>query len=519
MPITEALLALLMQLSPVGPGPAPAAADDCAALIGRLGDVEVLSATSLEPDPVIEIPTRSFYQAHPIDVPFCRVRGTIEGSIGFELWLPETWNGRLLGAGVGGDAGVYNFSDMSLRIGQGFATVTTDTGHKDDEKHWMLDAGKRADYEHRAVHLTAQAARALVERHYGSPVQRAYFTGCSGGGRQALKEMQLYPQDYDGVLAGAPAPYMPLQSVRMLWFSLLQQRQPAAALTEADWSLYERAVTKGCDARDGVFDGIVENPAACAFDISTLRCEPGQSAGCIAEPRLGMLRTIVAPMSDVDGNVMDGGLFPGVRTRPGPPSPLLRSMWAEGVYGDSAWDEQTFQRAPALARANERMPQLRADSTDIAPFLARGSKAIIYQGWQDPSTNAGLALDYYTDVARAQGGADALADSVRLFMVPGMYHCGGGPGVDLFGGSTHAPLPNGADPSRDMLWALIEWVERGRVPNSVVGARNVDGSPGFTRRLCPFPQIARYDGTGPQRDAGSYRCVADAALGAMLDGS
>ena len=517
MSLTSTILGILAALGTPQAPPTDAPVS-CEALVGKTAAVEVTGATVLTPEPAVTIETASFYKPHPVTVPFCRVQGVIEGSIGFELWLPETWNGRMLGAGVGGDAGIFNYADMSLRIGQGFATVSTDTGHKDDEAHWMLDPKKRADYEHRAVHLTAQAARDLIERHYGKPAQRAYFTGCSGGGRQAMKEMQLYPQDYDGILAGAPAPYMPLQSVRMLWFSLMQQQRPEAALRDADWSLYERAVTKQCDAIDGVLDGIVENPARCTFDTAVLQCKAGQSEGCIPAKRLAMLNTIVAPMRDATGARMDDGLFPGVRTRPGPPSPLLRSMWADGVYGDPEWDERSFQQVPALALANRRMPQLRADSTDIGGFLERGGKAIIYQGWQDPSTNAGLALDYYADLAAARGDAETLAQSVRMFMVPGMYHCGGGPGVDLFGGSTHAPLSNGADPSRDMLWALIDWVERDRAPQSIVGARNVPGGAGFTRRLCPFPQAAVYDGTGPQREAASYRCELDPVLANMLPG-
>ncbi|MFV0643957.1 MAG: tannase/feruloyl esterase family alpha/beta hydrolase, partial [Sphingomonadaceae bacterium] len=425
---------------------------------------------------------------------------------------PYSWNGRLLGAGVGGDAGIFNYVDMSARLSQGFAAITTDSGHKASDARWMSNPKARDDYTHRASHLSAQAGKALAARFYGREVEHSYYTGCSGGGRQALKEMQNFPEDYDGVIAGAPGPYMPLQSVRMLWFALEQERQHELALREQDWTLYERRATMACDALDGVNDGIIENPAICQFDTSTLLCRPDEQEGCLTAPRLAMLDAIVSPMPDEQGMPMDGGLFPGVRTRPGPPSPLLRAMWADGVYNDPDWDEMTFHRSSDLAKANEVMPELRADKTGIAPFVTRGNKAILYQGWQDPSTNAGPTIEYYANLSRANGGVDKLSESVRLFMVPGMYHCRGGPGADIFGASGQLPLANGADPSRDVLWALIRWVEEGKAPDSIVAAKNPPGAPGFTRRLCPFPQVAKYNGGGPQSDAASWRCEIDETL-------
>jgi feruloyl esterase len=490
-----------------------AALSACALLMGAHADhVRVSSAVAIERGAVVA--TESSYRPVPLEVQLCRVQGSIEGNIGFELWLPFAWNGRLLGAGVGGDAGVFNFADLSRRANEGFAAVTTDSGHKRDNARWMADPKARQDYEHRAVHLTAQAAKALAARFYGQAVQHSYFLGCSGGGRQALKEMQLYPLDYDGVVAGAPGPYMPLQSVRMMWFSLLQQRAPAGALTDADWTLYEGSVTRACDEIDGVKDGIVENPMRCRFDPETLACRQGQTAGCLAPAKVATLGRIVSPMPDERGQAIDRGLQPGVRTRPGPPSPLLRAMWADGVYDDPDWDQNSFERTRDLAAANRAMPELRADRVDIAAFLVAGGKALIYQGWADPSTNADPTVDYYTRLAAANGGAAELSNSVRLFMVPGMYHCGGGPGADSFGGSGRQNAPGDAE--RDILWALIEWVEGRRAPDRLV-ATKLDGSHArFTRALCPFPQSARYDGKGSPDNAASYICQADPVLTATF---
>lgn len=490
-----------------------AALSACALLIGAYPDqVRVVSATPLEAG--ASVATDGPYRAVPVESALCRVEGTIEGAIGFELWLPLDWNGRLLGAGVGGDAGVYNLADVSRRANEGFAAVTTDSGHKRDDVRWMADPKARQDYEHRAVHLTAQAAKALSARFYGAPVERSYFLGCSGGGRQALKEMQLYPLDYDGVVAGAPGPYMPLQSVRMMWFSLLQQREPAGALTDADWSLYESSAVRNCDKLDGVEDGVLENPMRCRFDIATLACAPGQSTGCLAPAKVAMLGRIVSPMTDEAGRPMDRGLLPGVRTRPGPPSPLLRAMWADGVYDDPEWDQDSFERTRDLAAANHTMPELRADRVDIAPFLSAGRKALLYQGWADPSTNADPTIEYYTRLAAANGGAAALAGSVRLFMVPGMYHCGGGPGADMFGGSGRPNAPGDAE--HDILWALIRWVEDDRVPDLIVATRLDGDKPRFTRALCPYPQAARFDGRGPLDSAASFTCEADPVLAATF---
>ena len=496
---------------------APAAANSCADLVGeRAGEVRVMAATTVAQgeSPGGGAAVRGGYKPVPVTVPFCRVQGMVEGTIGFELWLPtaDAWNGRLLGAGVGGDAGVFNFADLSRRIGEGFAAVTTDSGHKASQAHWMTNAKARVDYEHRATHLATQAAKMLLTRFYARPADHSYFLGCSGGGRQGLKEMQNYPADYDGIVAGAPGPYMPLISVRMMWFSLMQKRDPAGALSDADWALYELKATEACDGKDGVKDGIVENPLACSFKPVSLACKAGQTSSCLDAPKVKMMEAIVGPMRDERGRAMDRGLLPGVRTRPGPPSPLLAAMWGDAVYGDPNWNEDSFQRTADLNKVNVAMPELRADKTDIAPFIARGAKAIIYQGWADPSVIARPTVDYYRQLAAAHGGQAKLSRSVRLMMVPGMYHCQGGPGVDQFGGSGQKNAPG--DATRDILWSVIDWVEKGHAPDRLEGSHVANGNTVFTRAICPYPASARYDGKGKDKDARFYKCEADPVLAA-----
>ncbi|GLS99199.1 hypothetical protein GCM10007897_05780 [Sphingobium jiangsuense] len=495
--------------APVGAAPpreAAASPAACAALAGRIGDLMVTAATPVMPAPAWTVETDSSYEPLPVTRPLCRVEGTIEGNIGFEAWLPHDWNGRLLAGGVGGPAGQFNYRDMSRRTEEGFATFSTDSGHKKTQTRWMADAKAREDYEHRATHLSAVAAKALVERFYGAPARRSYFLGCSGGGRQALKEMQVYPADFDGVIAGAPGPNMPLQSVRMMWFSLRAKQNPAAAPTDADWDLYEKAATNACDTLDGVKDGIISHPPACRFDIAALACKPGEAKACLAPEKVALMREIIAPLRDEAGKPMDGGLVAGVRTRPGPPSPLLRAMWADGIYDDPDWDEDSFRRTADLAAVHAKMPQLRADSTAIDPFLAGDRKAIIYQGWADPSTNAGPTIDYYSALAERYGGFDRISDNVRLFMVPGMYHCRGGPGPEAFGGSGHPTWPG--QPDRDILWAMIRWVEQGQAPEQLnATGKSADGK-SFVRPLCPYPARAVYKGGGADpASPGAFECA------------
>ena len=312
--------------------------------------------------------------------------------------------------------------------------------------------------------------------------------------------MQNYPLDYDGVVAGAPGPYMPLQSVRMMWFSLLQQREPAGALTDADWTLYESSVTRACDALDGVADGIIENPMRCRFDVAAARVQAGAGGGLPDARQSSRCSTGSSRRCPTSG---DGrwiaGCCPACAPGPGRPRRCCGRCGPTGSTTIPTGTRTASERTGDLAAANRAMPELRADRVDIAPFLAAGGKAIIYQGWADPSTNADPTIDYYTRLAAANGGAEALANSVRLFMVPGMYHCGGGPGADTFGGSGHQNAPG--DPQRDILWALISWVEDRRAPDRIV-ATKLDGDvPPLHPRLVPVPASGalRWKGADGQR--------------------
>jgi feruloyl esterase len=438
-----------------------------------------------------------------VQVPFCRVEATLEGDINIEVWLPrpEHWQGRLLGAGVGGSAGYLNYSDMARGLPLGFAGATTDTGHRLNDNEWMMDQRKLDNYSHRAQHLLAVAAKAIVAAYYGRAPDHAYFIGCSGGGRQALKQAQKYPDDYEGIIAGAPGPNMNRLSARHLWAGLYGQAHPADVLSNAEWDQVEAAVTEKCDALDGVKDGLIGNPLRCRFDPASLDCARGGKP-CLPANKVAFVKAMYAPLRDETGQTHDTGLLPGVRTRPGPPPPAAAQTFGQSVHHDAHWDAKNFRMADDLPASFKAAPELRADNPDLDRFKARGGKLILYSGWMDPSVIVGQTLGYYESV-RARFGK-ATGDFTRLYLAPGVYHCGGGPGPDRFGGmSTPSPI---VDADHDLLLALTNWVEMQRPPRSIIAVKVEHDAIVRSLPLCPYPQQARYDGKGDVKSAHSFVC-------------
>ncbi len=413
----------------------------------------------------------------------------------------------MLGAGVGGSAGHFNYMDMARGLKLGFAGATTDAGHKFEDAGWMLDAKKAEDFTHRAQHLTAVAAKKIISAYYGNEAEYSYFIGCSGGGRQALKEMQLYPSDYDGVISGAPGPNNPILSARHLVTALRQQENPDGALTNDDWQLVEDHVTAVCDRHDGLEDGLVENPKACWFEFADLRCEADKTNSCLTDGQVDMAKAIYAPLKDENGKAVDKGLLAGLRARPGPAPSLILEMFGQGVHNDPHWDPQGFRVSEDVAALHKLMPDMRADNPEVAAFRDRGGKIILYHGWWDSSVLAQQTIDYVTSVRNELGGD--VSDFMRLFMAPGVYHCSGGPGADDFGGFMKPPPVEDAE--HDMLRALVAWVEQGDAPERIVATKINDGEKAFSRPLCAFPKSARYREGDPD-DAASFECVADPVL-------
>ncbi|CAN5278248.1 tannase/feruloyl esterase family alpha/beta hydrolase [soil metagenome] len=432
----------------------------------------------------------------------CRVIGQIDGDIRFEVWLPlDGWNGRFLGTGVGGNAGYLNYADMARGAEQGFAAASTDTGHGFSDVTWVADPRKSENYAHRAEHRLAEVSKAIVAGFYGQPAHHSYFIGCSGGGRQAAKELQDYPEDYDGIIAGAPGYDLAGLSARHLLASLHAVRDPAAAVDGPIWERIGAAAVTACDDADGVRDGVIADPKSCRFDVATLSCEQGSGDGCLTAPQMTAIRAIMAPVK-VNGRNIDDGLWAGVTPRPGPPPGLAKAIFGLLVHKDPAWDPLTFDPDRDIPAAWAGMPRMNADRTDVRAFAARGGKAIFYHGLADPSTMPQQTIAW-VEAAQRDSGAGA-GDFLRLYMAPGMLHCSGGAGADKFGGA--GDRQTAYEPGSNLLAALVDWVEEGRTPAAITASHVEDGRTTFTRPLCAWPQAAAYDGHGDPSLVASFTC-------------
>jgi Tannase and feruloyl esterase len=460
---------------------------------------------------------------------FCRVRGTIQPAAGsnirFEVWMPSAnWNGRFEGAGNGGFAGAINYRVLAIALRAGFASASTDTGHEASgiEASWAVGHTERiVDFGYRAIHLTAVAGKAIVSAFYRSSPKHSYFGACSNGGRQALMEAQRFPQDYDGIIAGAPANYWTHLMVEAMWDIQATLNDPASFIPAAKLPAIQSAVLVACDAQDGVKDGIITDPRACNFRPEALLCKGSDTNACLTAQQVTALKKLYAGPTRPNGERLFPGHLPGGELGPNgwagwitPAKPKDNDgfrfgtrFFADMVFDDPAWDYGKFSLASGIQLADEKMgPILNATSPDLTAFYARGGKLILYHGWSDAAISPLNTLNYYNGIVDKMD-RQKTETFVRLYMVPGMQHCGGGPGPDSFGA---LPAPN-ADPGHSMFSTLEEWVERGVAPNAIIATKYAQ-PPGaarvaeMTRPLCPYPEAPVYKGEGDIHDAASFVC-------------
>lgn len=435
------------------------------------------------------------------DLPaFCRVAATlspVEGSsIGVEVWLPEraAWNGRYVALGNGGFAGSIGTNAMLEPLRRGYVASATDTGHTSPGGAFLLEEAPRVDFEDRAVHEMAEESKRLIRQLYGRDQEFAFFNGCSTGGRQALTAAQRYPGDFDGIVAGAPAHYASHLQGQQLFMSRAGNVPGGTPLPSGKLTMVNDAVIAACDLNDGVEDGVIEYPPACSFDPDSLRCAGDTGDACLTPGEATTLASLYRGPTTSQGAPIFPGSVLGSESGWGQmtgaqPMALAWDIYRYAVFGDPDWSYEEFDAArdiPYAARALEG--SMDAADPDLSDLVGRGGKLIIYHGWADPGITPYSSVDYYESVLATMG--EGVRDSVRLFMVPGMGHCGGGEGPSTF----------------DMLREIDDWVTSGEAPGRILASRARGGQIDRTRPLCPYPQMAVYDGSGSTDQAGNFRC-------------
>jgi len=432
-----------------------------------------------------------------------------------------------MGVGNGGFAGSIRYASLpganapslANALLAGYATSSTDTGHRGDgtDARWALGHPEKVvDYGYRAIHETAERSKTIIHAFYGSGPKHSYFDSCSNGGREGLMEAQRFPADYDGIIAGAPSNYNTHLLAGFITNIQAAEADPASYITPAKLPAIESAALAACDALDGLKDGVIDDPRKCHFDPATLLCQGAESDHCLTQPQVTALKKIYAGTRTSKGEQVYPGYFMGAEAGAGgwtdwitgsaPGKGNEYKFATQGgayiLFQDPAWDYRTFNLDRDTKIADDTLGQwLNATDPNLKSFKNRGGKLIIYHGWSDPALAPTSSVEYYERVVATMGRKDA-ESFTRLFMVPGMQHCGGGPGPNSFGGPITA--------------ALEQWIEQGSAPNKIIatryktdGDRYGDPSSGVarTRPLCPYPQVARHEGSGSIDDAANFACV------------
>jgi len=463
----------------------------------------------------------------------CRIHATTkptrESLITFEVWLPTAWNGKVVVTGNGGYSNALNYRDMSLAVSLGFAAVGGDTGHQTptpDDLLWGVGSVERiTDWGSRSIHAITAAARPIIETFAGKAPRRSYYYGCSTGGHQGYAEIQRYPEDFDGVIAGAPAANRVRLNAAFLWQFLANHRREgdgALIIPASKLPAITKAVVSACDANDGVTDGVVDDPRSCTWSPLTMACPAGtDNATCLTPPQMEALTRMYAgarnprtgeqiypgwPKSSEALTASPEGMpASGWQQYWGTTEPARSAFWRLWVFGDPKWSSWSFDFDRDLARADETVGRLIDHvNPDISAFKARGGKAIVYHGWQDPVVNPIDTIAYFEKVKARQGSQAQIDAFFRLFLVPGMGHCSGGTGTTSFG-NQNAPSPI-VDAEHDLLSALDAWVEKGAAPDRIIASRVLNGTTVRTRPLCPYPSKAVYSGSGSTDSAASFVC-------------
>jgi Tannase and feruloyl esterase len=520
----ELISPLLFFLSVFVMGPQPAMAKTCESLAQlNLPNTKITAAQTM-PTGEFTVPGRpATIKGLP---PFCRVAATLtpsaDSDIKVEVWFPISgWNGKYRGQGNGGFAGAISFDAMAAAITLGYATAGTDTGHTGNDASWALGHREKViDFGWRAIHEMTLTAKAIIQDFYGESPKRSYFSSCSDGGREALMEAQRFPADYDGIIAGAPANYWS----RLLTAGMVMQAMTLngdAYIPASKLPAINAAVMNACDGLDGVKDGLLTDPRQCQFDPAVLICKAADSNDCLTDPQARALKAIYTGLRDAAGHLYFPGYPPGSEesgwnswiTGPMPRRAIGfffgSQFFTNMVYEKADWDYRTFDFAEAGKLAESKTAAaLDAIDPNLNPFIKRGGRLILFHGWNDPAIPPLNTINYFQSVQTRLGSRDS-ESFMRLFMAPGMGHCGGGPGPNAFG---QGGLADRDDPEHNIYLALEQWVERGIAPERITAIKyNDDRNPAqgikMSRPLCAYPSLAKYKGSGNPNEAFNFVCA------------
>lgn len=435
------------------------------------------------------------------DLPaFCRVAATLrptsDSDIKIEVWLPSSgWNGKFQAVGNGGWAGVISYRELSEAVRRGYATASTDTGHVGGRGEFALGhPEKLIDFGYRSEHEMTLKGKAIVTAFYGSAPKYSYWNGCSTGGRQGLKEAQRFPDDYDGIIAGAPAN----RTALAMWIAFALLKDPTSYIPASKYPLVHKAVLDACDARDGVKDGLLEDPTRCNFDPKALLCKGADDGSCLTAKQVEAATKIyTAATNPRTGETISPSLVPGTELGwgvlgAGPdPSQVMFDHYKYVVFKDPKWDWRTFDFDRDVARADQpENTVMNATDPNLKSFFGHNGKLLLYHGWSDPNVAALSTIKYYNSVVDTTGGAAKTSNNIRLFLEPGMGHCGGGEGPNAF----------------DKIGVLEQWVEKNHAPERIIASHGSNGKVDRMRPLCPYPEVAQYKGTGSIDDAANFVC-------------
>ena len=434
---------------------------------------------------------------------FCRVTATLtpssDSDIKTEIWLPATgWNGKFQAVGNGGWAGTIPYSSMAAALRQGYATAGTDTGHVGNNADFAMGhPEKLIDLAYRSIHEMTVQAKTILNAHYGIPAKFSYYTGCSQGGRQGLAAAQNYPEDFDGIIAGAASWNQMRAHGARVALNVIVNKDADRVIPASKYPIIHEAVLNACDALDGLKDGVIENPPICKFDYAEIACKAGEGSHCLSSGQVESARAMTSPLKDpktgrtlFEGHLMVGSEL-GWATLGGPqPLALSTNGMRNVVFADQNWDYRKMDLSTDVDRAAASdNGVMYSGDPNLKPFFDHGGKLLMYHGWNDTQVNPLNSVIYYENVLNAVG-KNKVENSIALFMVPGMNHCSGGPGTDNF----------------DRMKVMEDWVEQDQKPAQIIAWHVTNGQVDKMRPLCPYPQVAKYKGSGSTNDAANFVC-------------